>query len=104
MKDNKEKYLPIGSVVLLTGGTKRVMITGYFSLEDANPEIIYDYNGCIYPEGYLSSDQTCLFNHSQIDTIDFIGFEDSEQKEFSIKLIELEKSIKELPTDVESIE
>ena len=32
----KEKYLPIGTVVLLKGATKRLMITGYCSLVDTN--------------------------------------------------------------------
>ena len=29
MKEKKEKFLPIGSIVLLKGATKKVMITSY---------------------------------------------------------------------------
>ena len=37
-----EKYLPIGSVVLLDGGETKVMITGFVaSAEDENE--VYDY-------------------------------------------------------------
>ena len=69
----RDKYLPIGSVVLLKGGKKRAMITGFCSVAQENQEKIYDYSGCVYPEGYLSSNQVCLFDHDQIDKIFFEG-------------------------------
>lgn len=89
----QEKYLPIGTVVLLKGGSKRVMITGFCSVDSNKSDVIYDYNGCVYPEGYLSSDQTCLFNHDQIDKIYYMGFVDDEEKEFKAKLNELVRSL-----------
>ena len=82
----REKYLPIGSVVLLKGGIKKVMITGFCSIAEENQEKIYDYCGCVYPEGYLSSDEVCLFDHDQISEICFTGFEDEEEKEFKSTL------------------
>lgn len=82
----KEKYLPIGTVVLLKGGKKRAMITGFCSVAQENQEKIYDYSGCVYPEGYLSSNQVCLFDHDQIEEIFFVGFEDEEEKAFKEKL------------------
>ena len=36
----RDKYLPIGSVVLLKGGTKKVMITGFCSIAEENQEKI----------------------------------------------------------------
>lgn len=82
----RDKYLPIGSVVLLKGGKKRAMITGFCSVAQENQDKIYDYSGCVYPEGYLSSNQVCLFDHDQIDKIFFTGFEDDEEFEFKEKL------------------
>ena len=82
----REKYLPIGTVVLLKGGKKRAMITGFCSVAQENQDKIYDYSGCVYPEGYLSSNQVCLFDHDQIDQIFFVGFEDDEEKSFKEKL------------------
>ncbi len=82
----REKYLPIGTVVLLKGGRKRAMITGFCSVAQENQEKIYDYSGCVYPEGYLSSNQVCLFDHDQIDKIFFLGYEDDEEKAFKDKL------------------
>lgn len=77
-----EKYLPIGSVVLLKGAKKRLMITGYSVIANDNPRVVYDYSACLYPEGFLSSEQTAVFNHDQIDKIFAIGYFDDEQKQF----------------------
>lgn len=89
----REKYLPIGTVVLLKGGKKRAMITGFCSVAQENQEKIYDYSGCVYPEGYLSSNQVCLFDHDQIDKIYFLGYEDEEEKMFKEKLNQIVASI-----------
>lgn len=82
----QEKYLPIGSVVLLKGGKKRLMITGYCMQTQEKPGVIYDYSGCIFPEGVIRSDITSVFNHDQIVRIDFTGFSDDEGKKFLEKL------------------
>ena len=93
----REKYLPIGTVVLLKGGKKRAMITGFCSVAQENQEKIYDYSGCVYPEGYLSSNQVCLFDHDQIDKIFFVGYEDDEEKAFKEKLNSIVNSIENKP-------
>lgn len=80
------KYLPVGSVVLLQNGTKRVMINGFCTMDASKPDKIYDYSGVLFPEGSLSSDQTLLFDHEQIVRIDHIGLEDQEEREFKVKL------------------
>ena len=82
----KEKFLPIGTVVMLKGGTKRLMVTGYCMLDKKNRNKMYDYSGCLYPEGMVSSDQTALFDHSQIEQVYFVGLEDDEEKSFMEKL------------------
>ncbi len=85
-----EKFLPIGTVVMLKGGTKRLMITGFCAMTEGNTEKMWDYSGCIYPEGTLTSKQTCLFDHSQIEKIYYLGLsEDKEEKEFKQKLKEV---------------
>lgn len=93
----REKYLPIGTVVLLKGGKKRAMITGFCSVAQENQEKIYDYSGCVYPEGYLSSNQVCLFDHDQIDKIFFLGYEDEEEKAFKEKLNSIVSTIENKP-------
>ena len=57
--------LPIGSVVLLTGAKKRLMIYGVN--QKPEPGDINDYLGCIYPEGNISAEYTYLFNKDAIE-------------------------------------
>lgn len=92
MEKIKEKYLPIGSVVMLKEGTKRVMITGFCAVDDRQKNGMWDYIGCLYPEGFLSSKQTCLFNHEQIETVYFMGLIDEEEQEFKEKLKKIIKN------------
>ncbi len=82
----RDKYLPVGTVVLLRNGTKRVMINGFCTMDAAHPEKVYDYSGVLFPEGSLSSDQTLLFDHSQIIRVDHLGLDDAEEREFKVKL------------------
>lgn len=91
---NFGRFLPIGTVVLLKGGKKRLMITGFCSYDDATRDKAYDYTGCLYPEGIISSKQMALFNHSQIEKIYYLGLRDDEEKTFKRNLvIELNKLI-----------
>ncbi|MEE3342691.1 MAG: DUF4176 domain-containing protein [Bacilli bacterium] len=75
-----EKFLPIGTIVLLNGATKKIMITGFYVVNDSNKA--YDYCGCLYPEGYLSSDKCLMFNHDQIYKIIYLGYSDDEDKKY----------------------
>ena len=70
----EQKYLPIGSVCTLKGKNKKIMITGYYSVEFNGNLRIKDYCGCVYPEGMLLPEQNCIFNHSDIESIDFVGY------------------------------
>ena len=85
-----EKFLPIGSVVLLKEANKRIMIIGYCpatKIEDI--ETTYDYSGCYFPEGVLNSEESMLFNHEQIDKVFYYGLIDEEQKDFMNRLNEV---------------
>ena len=84
--NNYEKFLPIGSVVLLKGGTKKAMVTGFCSVASEEKTKIYDYTGCIYPEGYLDFDQVCLFDHDQIEKVYHLGYIDEDEKSFKEEL------------------
>ena len=85
-----EKYLPIGTIVLLKNAKKRIMISGFYVI--GNNGVQYDYCGCLYPEGFLSSDKCLLFNHDQIDKIFYFGFSDDEDKVFKEKISDLIRS------------
>ena len=82
MNKKYEKYLPLGSVVLMKNAKKRVMITGYMLKSPDSGDKIWDYVGCLYPEGMVTSSQHLLFNHDDIGRIYAIGYSDEEQKKF----------------------
>ena len=62
------------------------MITGFASIDEDEPNKIYDYMGCPYPEGVLASEGVALFDHSQIQEVVHIGFENPESIDMSDKL------------------
>ena len=76
---NKE-LLPIGTVVLLKSGIEKVMITGYSS-KNKGENRVYDYNGCIFPEGFMDN-VFCLFDKEQIDDVIYRGLENDEFKDY----------------------
>lgn len=96
------KYLPIGTVVLLNGGTKKVMVTGFCSVTEEEQNKIYDYTGCIYPEGYLDYDEICLFNHDQIEKVYHMGYVDEECQDFNEELKSITSQIESGEKDIDS--
>lgn len=88
----EKRLLPIGTVVVLKGGTKKAMITGYCPVAAEMPDKIFDYRGCPYPEGIIISEGTALFDHDQINEVVYKGFENDEVVDFIDRLeIILEK-------------
>lgn len=87
--------LPIGSVVLLKDSEKRVMVMGFCQVKPEDKSKVYDYCGCLYPEGYIDSEKVFLFNHGQIDRIYSIGYMDEEQFEVNDKVMEALINIRE---------
>lgn len=77
MKD----YLPIGSIVLLKNGTKRIMIYGRKQIE-IKTKVEYDYIACLYPEGNINDEYRYLFNIEDIDKVIFRGYSDVEEEGF----------------------
>ena len=96
-----KSLLPIGSVVLLKEGKKRLMIYGINQkTEDGK---IYDYLGCLYPEGNISPEYTYLFNEEAIDGVFYLGLVDSEFSLYRNKLQEIVDKPKDEAVGTESI-
>ena len=76
-----EKFLPIGTVVLLKGANKRVMILSYliFALGDKAEKKMFDYGACNFPEGVVDSKVGIGFNHSDIEKVEYLGPADDEE-------------------------
>lgn len=73
--------LPIGSIVRLIEGERRLMICGRI-VSQAGSDKIYDYVGCIYPQGIEDADNMYFFNRDAIEEVFFIGFQDKEELMF----------------------
>lgn len=76
-----KEYLPLGTVVLLTGGVKPIMIYGRKQLSVDNGQE-FDYVACLYPEGNINDDFTFLFNADQIEKVLFVGYKTPEDDAF----------------------
>ena len=81
-----KELLPIGTIVLLKDGEKRLMINDILQTDMNKTQKNYDYIGILYPEGHIGEGFQYLFNHEDISEIIFRGFEDSERDEFLDKL------------------
>lgn len=71
-------FLPLGSIVLLQGGTRKVMIIARgMNVKRGDDTYFFDYAGVLYPEG-LTSDQVAYFNQDGIVKVYFHGYRDDE--------------------------
>lgn len=79
----KEKFLPIGTTVMLKGGKVPLTIISYCVFPKAKKEEIYEYGGCPYPQGVIDPDSVHAFNHEQIEEIIHMGYDSKDSKELS---------------------
>ena len=98
----EEKYLPIGSIVKLKNNDNEIMIVGYYSVEYNDMVEIYDYLGCLYPEGLLLKNDFISFNHEDIVNCLFKGFEN--EKFVSMKKKFLNDGIEEISEENSSLD
>lgn len=91
----KNGLLPIGSVVLLKNGTKRVMIIGVCQMETGEEKKLWDYVGCAYPEGFIGGNRNFLFNEDQVERLYAIGYQDEEQFAFRLQAEATLKKLRE---------
>ncbi len=75
------EFLPLGSVVLLKGTTKRLMIYGRKETH-VESQKVFDYIGCLFPEGYIDDDFVFFFNRNQIGEVIYSGLTDAEEEDF----------------------
>lgn len=76
-----KEYLPMGSIVLLKEGTKKLMIYGRKQIEIKSKRE-FDYVACLYPEGNINEEYMFLFNNEDIEEVIFRGYSNSEDEEF----------------------
>ena len=79
MKKIKD-LLPIGTIVKLKDATRPLMIYGVMQRNSEKPDIIYDYVGLPYPEGYLHEKLKFMFQQEDIEEVLFRGYEDPQHE------------------------
>lgn len=79
------KLLPIGSVVRLTAAKKDLMITGVRQGKQGSDRE-YDYIGVLWPEGSMGPNTNVLFDHADIQSVTFMGYDTEERTAFLEKL------------------
>lgn len=73
-------YLPLGSVVILKGGIKKLLIVARgLTVNYGDEEKFFDYGASDYPMGIIG-DQLAYFNHDAITKVVFEGFSDDDDK------------------------
>lgn len=83
--------LPIGTVVLLKGGSKKIMITGHLQVKAHDKKVVYDYSAVDYPEGQINTESSYLFNKSIIERIFYLGYSNEEQLLLQKRIDEIKK-------------
>lgn len=76
-----KEYLPIGSIVILNNGTKKLMIYGRRQINKSTGKI-FDYISCMYPEGNINERYMYSFNHENIQEVIFRGYTDADEEKF----------------------
>lgn len=77
----KNEILPLGTVVLLKDATRYLVVIGY-SIVAQGEDKVWDYLGCPYPVGVVSTNSNLLFDKEQIDKVVHRGFSDEEGEKF----------------------
>lgn len=76
----KKNYLPLGSVVYLENGTKKLIIVSRaLVMKNGDGYLFFDYGGVPYPEG-LMDDKIAYFQHESISRIVFEGYRDLDEE------------------------
>lgn len=57
------------------------MIIGYKSKVSGNDKV-WDYSGCLFPEGVIDANKLFVFDDAQIERLFFLGLQDTESMTF----------------------
>ena len=84
----EEKFLPLGSVIIVKGSVKKLILIGRGVVAILKGEQKYfDYVACTYPEG-LIGENVLYLNHEDIEEVIQKGFQDEDD-------FRMQKSLKE---------
>ena len=78
-----KNLFPIGTVVKVKGAEKDLMVIGIMQRSEKG---MFDYLGVLFPEGYLDEEHVYLFNHEDIDLVEYLGYFNAEMQVFMNEL------------------
>lgn len=77
--EEKKEFLPLGSIVLLNGSVKKLMILARGAFTNIKgKQRFFDYGACTYPEGVIG-DTMLYFNGKDIVKVVSRGYSDEEE-------------------------
>lgn len=86
---SQQAFLPIGTIVILKGSEKKMMIVSRLVITSIEEEVVYfEYGACAYPEGMVG-DTVRYFNSDEIVHVVHHGFADGEDVALQERLIEV---------------
>ena len=86
-KKDYKGLLPLGSVVSLKDMDPKVFISGRIVCAEGDDRI-YDYVGCIYPEGMGKGDELIFFDREAVERLYFIGYQDEYEIAFRTEVLD----------------
>ncbi|MDR0899598.1 MAG: DUF4176 domain-containing protein [Lactobacillaceae bacterium] len=89
--DNKE-FLPLGSIVLLNGSVKKIMIISRAVMLEDN---YFDYGAYLYPEGMID-ENVIYFNEEDVVKVIHRGFVDDDEQNM---VEQIQRAYKEFQND-----
>lgn len=76
MADTRINYIPLGSIVLLKGASRKMLVISRgLQVNNNGKTVFFDYGGVLYPDG-LTGDRMAYFNHDSIAKVVFEGYSD----------------------------
>jgi len=79
--NEKFDFLPLGSIVVVSGGIKKFVIVARALQVNINGcKQLFDYAACPYPEG-MNGDRLMYFQHTDISRVVFEGYVDDDAME-----------------------
>lgn len=99
----KQEFLPLGSIVLLDGSVKKLMVLARGAMANIKGEQrLFDYGACTYPEGVFG-DTMLYFNGKDIVKVISRGYSDNEEELMQENLMRnvdlLRKRLSEQPVE-----
>lgn len=85
---SQQAFLPIGTIVILKGSEKKMMIVSRLVTTSIEEVVYFEYGACAYPEGMVG-DTVRYFNSDEIVHVVHQGFADGEDVALQERLIEV---------------